>query len=491
MRIGIASIALEANTFNPIPTVLESFQSGMLLSGDEIWQLRDSHHELGGFLSGLSGQGVDIVPLLAAGAAPGGILSASTFSELRSRLHAQLDQSPPLDAMLLAPHGAMVSEDALDADGLWLQEIRDRMGASIPIIATIDPHANLSPRMVSATDAIISYKTNPHMDQRQRGIEAAKLITRAVKGEVKLSQAACFPPIAIEIERQFSSEGAYAQLLAHAQHMQETPGVLSSSIVLGFPYADVPELGSSTIVVTDGNVLSAQPLANSIGEALWQRRHNLKSRLLSMTDAVQQAHEFPGTTCLLDMGDNVGGGSPGDCTILFEIIQQQHAGPALGVIIDPASAEQAKSAGVGAILNLQIGGKLPGTAGSPIEGRFKVTAVSDGRFTEEEPRHGGQQSFNQGTSVVVQNDKLTIVLISNRVPPFSLRQITHLGVDPTSYQIIVAKGVHAPVAAYAPISDHFIRVNTPGMTAADMSKFNYIHRRHPLFPLETATDWTL
>ncbi|TWT60541.1 M81 family metallopeptidase [Rubinisphaera italica] len=484
MRIGIASIALEANTFNPIPTVLESFQSGMLLCGDEIWQLRDSHHELGGFLSGLSGQGVDIVPLLAAGAAPGGILSASTFSELRSRLHAQLDQSPPLDAMLLAPHGAMVSEDALDADGLWLQEIRDRMGASMPIIATIDPHANLSPLMVSATDAIISYKTNPHMDQRQRGIEAAKLITRAVKGEVKLSQAACFPPIAIEIERQFSSEGAYAELLAHAQHMQETPGVLSSSIVLGFPYADVPELGSSTIVVTDGNVLSAQPLANSLGEALWQRRHNLKSRLLSMTDAVQQAHEFPGTTCLLDMGDNVGGGSPGDCTILFEIIQQQHAGPALGVIIDPASAEQAKSAGVGAILNLQIGGKLPGTVGKPIEGKFEVMAVSDGRFTEEEPRHGGQQSFNQGTSVVVQNEELTLVLITNRVPPFSLRQITHLGVDPSKYGIIIAKGVHAPVAAYASISDHFIRVNTPGMTAADMSKFVYIHRRHPLFPLE-------
>ncbi len=490
MRIGIASLALEANTFNPTPTTLKDFQSNLFLQGEELWSLKPAHHELGGFLSGLSEPGVEVVPLIAAGAAPGGTLEAGAFDTLRSMLQSHLDQAGKLDGILLAPHGAMVAEGELDADGCWLEQVRNHVGPDVPIIATIDPHANLSRRMIAVTDAILAYKSNPHLDQRQRGEEAARLMIQAVRGEIELNQAACFPPLQIEIERQHSSTGAYAELLAISKGFESEPGHLSSSIVLGFPYADVPEMGSAVIVVTNGKVASPEGLAVRLADEMWNRRDALRSQLVSMKDAARQVRSRSETTCLLDMGDNVGGGSPGDCTVLFEVLIQEQAGPTLGVIIDPESAGLAHAAGVGRSVELQIGGKLPGTVGNPISGLFQVLAISDGIFFEKEPRHGGQQQYDQGLTAVVQRGELTLVLISNRVPPFSLQQILHLGVEPARFRVIVAKGVHAPVAAYTPVSKHFLRVNSPGLTAAEMSNFNYVHRRRPLYPCERETPWT-
>jgi len=489
MRIGVASIALEANTFNPLPTELEHFRAGVFLRGNEIWQLESAHHELGGFLAGLKQEQIEVVPLLVAAAAPGGTIPVATFDTLRGMLQEELRKAGPLEGVLLAPHGAMVAENAADADGCWLKEVRDWCGPDVPIVATIDPHANVSPQMVAQTDALIAYKTNPHIDQRTRGLEAAALIARAARGEVRLHQAACFPPIAIEIERQYSSSGTCAELLEKSRQLQNQPGVLSSSIILGFPYADVAEMGSAAIVVTDGNIASPEPYAQQLGQEIWDRRLHLKSHLTAPPDAVRQAAEFEGTTCLLDMGDNVGGGSPGDCTGLFHELQAQRVGPALGVLIDPDAARQAHSIGTGATATFQLGGQLPGTAGAPLYGSFRVTALSDGRFSEDQPRHGGQQHFDQGLSAVLEKDGLTVIAISKRVPPFSLRQVTHLGVDPGRFRVLVAKGVHAPVAAYAPVCSKFIRVNTPGITAADMRQFTYDHRRCPLFPLEMETDW--
>lgn len=488
MRIGIASIALEANTFNPLPTQLENFQAGVFLRGKEIWQLEPAHHELGGFLSGVKSHGAEAVPLLVAAAAPGGVVTAKTFDDLRGRLHAELEKAGPLDALLLAPHGAMVAENAPDADGFWMREMREHC-PEIPIVATIDPHANLSPEMVRQTDALIAYKTNPHVDQRARGLEAASLAVRAARGEIRLTQAASFPPMAIEIERQFTSEGTCAELLEMSRKMHSDEGVLSCSIVLGFPYADVAEMGSAAIVVTDANEASPQQYADRLGRALWDHRQLLKSRLISPADAVRRVSQSTGTICLLDMGDNVGGGSPGDCTTLFHELRNQQVGPALGVIIDPDAAAAAQGAGIGATLTLQIGGRLPGTSGAPFCGEFRIVALGNGRFSEDQPRHGGQQHFDQGTSAVLETDGMTIVVISKRIPPFSLKQVTHLGINPKQFRAIVAKGVHAPVAAYAPVCSGFLRVNTPGITAADMSQFTYQHRRRPLYPCEENTVW--
>jgi microcystin degradation protein MlrC len=316
-------------------------------------------------------------------------------------------------------------------------------------------------------------------------------MARTLRGEVRPTMAAAFPPLAINIERQATREPHLAALYALADEMKQQPGVLTDSIMLGFPYADVEEMGSSAIVVTDGDADLAQRLAGELGAALWSRREDFVGQLVEIDDALNRAAELAGPVCLLDMGDNVGGGSPADGTILAHEIVRRSIGPAFVSLYDPDAVQQAVSAGVGAAVNLQLGGKTDNQHGQPLAGEFTVMSLHDGQFTESQPRHGGMVSFDQGTTAIVKAASgLTVMLTSRRMPPFSLNQLTSCGLDPASFQILVTKGVHAPIAAYAPVCKNLIRVNTPGCTSADLESLEFRHRRRPMFPFERDTTWS-
>lgn len=487
-RVGIASISLESNTFNPNLATLDDFRANTLLLGDDVRSLEVAPHEIAGFFSGLTAERIQPVPLLAASAVAGGVAASETFDRLLGMLDKAMDRAGPLDGLLLAPHGAMVAEQAFDADGIWMSRIRERVGPHTPVIATCDPHANISAQMVAATDAIIAYRTNPHLDQRDRGVEAARLIARSLRGEAHPVQSACFPPMLIGIERQLTAEAPCADLCADVDRIRQRSGVLSASLILGFPYADVPEIGSAMIVVTDGDIRAADNAARELGRHMWKRRFELVGNLTSVADAVSEAGRSPGTTCLLDMGDNVGGGSPGDGTALLAELKRQSVVPAFGTLCDADAAAAAIGAGTGARIRLSAGAKIDQSADS-LDCEFEVLIVTDGRFIETEIRHGGRTCFDQGPTAVVRCDGLTIMLTSRPCSPFSLGQITHSGLVPREFRAIVAKGVHAPVAAYAPVCDRLLRVDTPGLTAADPTRFTFRHRRRPMFPFERTIGW--
>jgi microcystin degradation protein MlrC len=484
MRVGIIALMHESNTFIASRTDLAHFQQDLWLRGDEVRQLQQSHHEVGGFLAGLDEQQIEAVPILATRAVPHGMVTAGAFRELRNAVHDGLDRAGQLDGILVAPHGAMVSEDELDADGCWLTELRDRFGTACPIVGTLDLHGNLSPRMVAATDALIAYRTNPHLDQRQRGIDAANLIGRTIRNEVRPTQAAAFPRLVINIERQHTASEPCRSLYAGLDYQLSRPGVLSNSILLGFPYADVPELGASVIVVTDNDPTSAQSYADEVSAHLIAQRKSFVGDLIDVDSAVDRAATMPGPVCLLDMGDNVGGGSPGDGTVLAHALAARHI-RSFVCLCDPSAAADARAAGFGSTIDLTVGGKTDDRHGHPLPIRGRIVGLHDGKFSEAKPRHGGMMRFDQGPTAILETDTgLTIMLTTKRVPPFSIQQLAACGVNPADYQVLVAKGVHAPVAAYAPVCRHLIRVNTPGVTCADLTQFNYDHRRKPLFPFE-------
>ncbi len=192
---------------------------------------------------------------------PCGPIRAPDFDALVARLLRTVGDAGRLDGVLVAPHGATVSENHPDADGHWLAALRSVTPAGTPIIGTLDAHANLSQLMVESCDALIAYRTNPHLDQRERGMEAARLMIRTVRDQASPVMAAAMPPLAISIERQCTDEPPLQPLYAAADDQLGVARVLSNSILLGFPYADVPEMGSSVIVVTDDD----QPLAQSPG----------------------------------------------------------------------------------------------------------------------------------------------------------------------------------------------------------------------------------
>lgn len=492
MRIGIIALLHESNTFVRQPTTLKQFQDDLYLEGDAIREeLASSHHEIGGFFAGLEQCNRDgdvvAVPLLATRATPAGVITAETIDYLVARMLAIVAEHSDLDGILVAPHGAAVSQFYPDADGYWLSKLRELVGSDLPIIGTLDAHANLSSAMIQSCNALVAYRTNPHLDQRARGIEAATLLVRTLRGEVRPTMAASFPPLVINIERQCTSEPHLQSHYQFADEQLAQPGVLANSILLGFPYADVSEMGAATIVVTDNNAALAQKLADELADQLWRHRDDFVAHLLSIDAALQicEADE-EARYCLLDMGDNVGGGSAADGTTLAEALLARRLGKSFVCLYDPQSVESCIAAGVGGRLTLQVGGKVDDRHGSPLEVEARVVSLHSGRFREGAPRHGGIVDFDQGATAVIEtlDGCLTMMLTSRRMVPFSLQQIISCQLDPRSFRILVAKGVNAPLAAYREVCDKFLRVNTIGSTSADLKQLDFRNRRRPLFPFE-------
>lgn len=492
MRIGVIAFLHESNTFLTQPTSIESFRQNLLLTGEPIRAaLADAHHEVGGFFAGLAAAGVKTVPLFAARALPSGRIASDAFAELVERLLTTVRSEETLDGILVAPHGATVSEDYPDADGYWLDSLRQIVGSDFPIIGTLDPHANLSPMMVDSCDALIAYRTNPHLDQRERGIEAAQLIVRAARREIRPQMAACCPPLAISIERQCTEEAHLRPLYRLADTQLTDSRVLSNSILLGFPYSDVEEMGSAAIVVTDDAPDLARELVKKLGQTMWDMRGELHGEFVSVEQALDQCATDAGRICLLDMGDNVGGGSSADGTELLAALHNRSMGPSFGCLYDPEAVVACEQSGRGEHLSLTVGGKTDNLHGTPFRIDATVVSLHDGRFREPQPRHGGIGEFDQGRTAVCRTERgLTLMLTSRRMVPFSLQQLISCDLDPYSFHILVAKGVNAPIAAYREICDSFIRVNTIGSTCADMNRLQYCHRRRPLFPLEPDAAFT-
>ncbi|MCA9053259.1 MAG: M81 family metallopeptidase [Planctomycetaceae bacterium] len=492
MRIGIIALLHESNTFSHQPTTLESFRQSLLLSGEPIRAaLANAHHEVGGFFAGLEESGVESAPIFAARALPSGPITAETFDCLQQQMLTTLEAAGTLDGLLVAPHGATVSENLPDADGRWLSILRSAVGPSVPMIGTLDAHANLSPQMVAACDALVAYRTNPHLDQRARGIDAARLMVRTVRGEIRPTMSAVMPPLAISIDRQCTDEPHLQPLYEAADAQLSQPGVLSNSILLGFPYADVAEMGSAVIVVTDGDRDLARKLSRELAEAMWEMRDRFVGEFISAEEALDRCLTMNGPICLLDMGDNVGGGSAADGTELLGAIHHQQISPSFGCVYDPEAVTACERAGPEARIRLQVGGKTDRLHGDPLDIEATVQSLHDGRFDEQRPRHGGITEFDQGRTAIVTTDAgLTLMLTSLRMVPFSLSQLTSFGLNPARFRVLVAKGVNAPIAAYREVCREFIRVNTGGSTCADMTRLPYHCRRRPLFPLERDATFT-
>jgi microcystin degradation protein MlrC len=485
MRIGVIALLQESNTFVGQPTTLAHFEQELLVTGAAVRdRLAGTHHEVAAMFHALDEAGEEAVPIFAARAVPFGVIEAAAIERLLAIMFAQLEKAGPLDGVLVAPHGATVSQTHPDVDGHWLTELRRRVGPSVPIIGTLDPHANLSPAMAQAATALIAYRTNPHLDQRARGIDAARLMIDTLRGKVRPKMAAAFPPLAINIEKQHTAEEPCLSAYRFADEQLANEKMLVNSIVLGFPYADVAEMGSSTIAVTDDDPQLAQQMAGNLAAYLWRHRESFAGEFIDVEHALDKATTMRRSVCLLDMGDNVGGGSPGDGTSLAVEIHARKLSKSFVCLCDPDSVAQAQAAGEWGTCRFHVGGKVDLSA-PPLECEATVVGLYDGRFEEPQPRHGGFTVMDQGPTAVIRTDAgLTIMLTSRRLPPFSLRQLTSHGISPGDFHLLVAKGVNAPIAAYKEVCKHFIRVNTPGCTTADIERLNYKHRRRPMFPWE-------
>ncbi len=485
LKVALLGIYHESNTFVDRPTTLDNFRNGRYLKGDDIRrEYRDAHHEIGGMLEVLDQHQITVIPLFYAEATPGGTITAEAYRTLLDDMMEEVDRVSPVDAFLVVPHGAGVSEAIADMDGHWLGKLREKAGPGVPIVGTLDLHANVSPLMVASTDALVSYKQNPHVDQRQRGKEAATLLVHLLQGKASLSQQLVQVPVAISIEQQFTEQEPCKSLYAYTRELEQREGVLSISIQLGFPYADVDEMGTSVIVVSDGDPELALVTAKELEVYIVEHRERFVGRKNSVAESIALIEHREKPVLLLDMGDNIGGGSPGNNCCLLEALEAEQRYSYFVCICDPQAVVQASGHQPGDRFHLLIDGIGPeGEKQYTLE--VSLLQVNDGNFQEDRPRHGGQVNYKMGKTAIVTTDVGGVIMLTSlRVPPFSLRQLTAFGIDPKAVDAVVAKGVNAPIAAYAPVCPTIIQVNTPGVTQADMTQFTFRRRRKPLFPFE-------
>jgi microcystin degradation protein MlrC len=491
IRIATAGFQHESNTFSSMPADLARWRASGILEGEAIRaEYAGSQSTLAGFFAAAAEDPeVELVPLVFTRLTPMGAMTADAATHIIDRIVAAIVENGPWDAVLLPQHGAAVSEPWPDADGELVARVRAAVGPKVPIGLALDMHANVSPRMVAQSDITTVYQTNPHIDARAQALDCARLILRMVRGTIRPTSALAMPPLLVNILNQGTSDRPMSDLLELAAAERARPGVLAVSVVEGYPYADVAEMGMSFIAVTDNDPALARAIVDRLAAAAWTLRDALNEGGTPVDAALLRARDAAaGPVVLFDVGDNVGGGSPGDSTLILHAARRLGVTGILQALCDPEAVAACVAAGIGGRIARAVGGRVDDRHGAPLPIAGTVTALTDGRYEETGPTHGGFRFFNDGPSAAIATDDGNrIVLTSLPAGSSSLQQFRSLGIAPTAMKIIVAKGVHSPRPAMEPIAREMIWVASAGVTTADLSTFTYRHRRVPLYPLERDT----
>lgn len=484
MRLATLGLAHETNTFSRVPADFEQFT---ILRGDELRQKHGTATTtLAGYFAAADRLGFELIPLLFAVAGPIGTITKDAFDRIVGEMLQLLEQNGPWDGVLMPQHGAAVSEEFPDADGEIVRRVREIVGPDLPIGVSLDMHANVSQKVVQHSTVTTVYRTNPHLDAKDRAQECAELIVRTIEGEIHPVQALEMPPLLVNIVKQFTGEEPMLGLVQGIDEVLARPGMLSASVAEGYPYADVEEMGMSFLAVHDGDAAAARAGARFLAQRAWERRAALQGDVRSVTDALRYAASAPnGPIVLMDVGDNIGGGSSADSTYLLAEAQRLGVRSFLQTLFDPEAVMACVVAGVGTTVSLNVGGKTDDLHGAPVSVTGRVRVLFDGTYEDPMPTHGGWRFFDGGTTAVLETDDgHTLVLTSNRTGNTSLEQMYSVGVKPERFQVVVAKGVVSPRPAYSRVAAEIVLVNTPGVTTSDLSFFTYRRRRHPLYPFE-------
>jgi microcystin degradation protein MlrC len=474
----MGSIMHESNSFNAEPTALQDF----LFRSQDDWSSGNS--EVAGFMETGRQLEFQLIPTIYASATPKGPVTAGAFEELTTRLIEPIKKIEELDGIFLALHGAMYTEEFPQADEEIVRRLRAAVGSAVPLVVTHDFHANVSPAIVELCDVLITYQQNPHTDTKQRGARAASILARMLIGEVRPRQALAKPPLLWNIVHQNTSQGPLKSITDASKELEQQPGILAASVACGFQYNDVPYVGPSVIVVADGDSELALHEAQRLSDLMWDKRDAISLDLPDASSAVADARRsdaFP--VALFDVGDNVGGGAPGDETVLLgELLRQETKGWVV-VLHDPAAVARAKAIGVGGAWNRAVGGCSASSVTKPVTVKGTVRSLHLGRFVETAVRHGGHRYWDMGHCAVIEEEHSTrddlnlLLLTSERCAPFSLHQLIACGICPESQKILTVKGTVAPRAAYEPISARIQLVDTPGVTSANPNRFVFRRAR--------------
>ncbi|KON31496.1 hypothetical protein AC482_00460 [miscellaneous Crenarchaeota group-15 archaeon DG-45] len=501
MRISIGKFAAESNAFSiEEPSVHATYDQDLLLEN------MGKKTVLGGFIDAITRADIEIVPTLEVGWESQGMVPKDGYEFYRGQLLQRIREAGNLDGVLLALHGAMTAEDSPDGEGKLLEEIRRIVGERVPIVCVMDMHANLSDLKVRMADAILGYKTNPHVDAYERGLEASEMLLTMLGGEVKpIMHLERLPMLGHNIGM---STWAYdasdeerlpmARIMNEVKELETVPGMLDISVFIGFAHADVPWCTSSILTISNGNPALAQSTAEKVAKLVWDARWEFYHYrpLMPVDEAVERAVEAPeGPIILVDVADNAGGGAPCDNTVILESLLRKGAEDAVVPLRDPEAVVEAFEAGVGGSLELEVGGKIDNRFYKPVRLKVTLKTLSDGRYVVRGPHHGGHggrmkvlpkedwRSADVGRMALLKTENIEIIVSERRV---SMERDFYkaVGVDPGERKIVVVKSAQAHRASFEGLAKEIIEVDTPGVGSAIYRGLTFQNIPRPIWPLD-------
>ena len=490
MRIAFAQIWQETHSFNPILTDVEDFKQGGLYFGEEIFAKMEDLGEIGGFLKAIreESQPVELIPIIRAWAMSGGRISSEALNFFEAELSGGLTKNLPVDGVYLSMHGAAASENVDDFEGYLLTVVRNIVDTSVPIVVSFDHHANITQLIIDQADALIAYQTQPH-DPFETGYRSGKMIVPIINKEVKPTLAWQKIPMTAPADLGTTAEWPMKAWFALAREIEKHPGVLSVSNFPVQPWLDVPELGWSVVVVTDGDLELAQENAAALANKAWELKDEFwKVRRLPADEAIKRAVEAKsGPIILCDASDSVLSGVPGDSTCLLqEMIRQNIDSIALLPIVDPEVVEYAIQAGVGSTIEVSIGGKLDRVFNKPVEITGRVSGIVKDGLNYPIGKWG---SSDMGRTVILEVGCIKLLVSEHRgiggTHPDIYRRF---GIEPAEAQIIVVK-TYFHYENYRSMLQGTYMVDCPGLSGWDLRTFGWKKIPRPIYPIDDIEEW--
>jgi microcystin degradation protein MlrC len=494
VRIAVGQLWQESNTFNPLPTTQADFEAFGVLRGQAVVEQMAQTNELGGFIQALARwpERPEVVGLARLPAWPGGAATHDTGLWLRDTLVDELRRALPVDGVLLALHGALVADGAPDVEGGVLAAFRAVLGPRVPIVVTLDLHANVTARIVEHTDALVLYHTAPHIDVFETGERGAAVLGRILCDGARPVSAFQKLPMVVPAERANTQDPSS---VSHAwrcrlEALEREPGILSAGLATVQPWLDVPELGSAVVVVSDGDAELARSRCAKLADAVWQRRREYLPELVDVEEAVRQSHaNADGLFVISDSADATTSGAPGDSTwVLRELLKYNWPRPALVTVVAPEVVEEAQRRGVGVEWTTAVGGvrdrrfSQPVTMTAQVAGLFAARFVLSGHLARNLP-------IDMGPSAVLRAGNVYLVVTSRSGPHFAPELLRAAGLDPFAAAVLVAKSPCGFRAAYEGRAKRIVVARAPGCAPADFWNYEYRQIPRPLWPWDEIQPW--
>jgi microcystin degradation protein MlrC len=489
MKIAIAQIAHETNTFSNVPTTVELFKNW---EWDYKEKIIETHLEVDDYLGGMIDKcnqlGIEIAPTFSAYTGPSGMITKETYETLEKELITGIQNAGEIDGICLALHGAGVAEGIDDLEGYLLKALRKSIGYRIPIVVTLDLHANVTELMVQEANALLGVNFYPHTDSHVIGREAIELLGQIIQGELDPVMHLEKLPLIIPTSTTYESPAKDINELCWEWEKEQE--ILDCTFFHGFPYTDIPDVGVSVITITNGDPLLAQKVGSEVANTIWEKRMEFRPDLPTPEDGIQQALSKQGQPIVInETSDNPGGGTPGDGTFLLKAMVEANAPKTcFGFIYDPEVAELAHQAGVGSYIEVELGGKTDLLHGQPLSLRVYVKSLSNGQFFQSSPMWRGIK-VNLGKSARLQTGNVNIIVCSVRAQTFDEQVFLLHGMDVKEYKIVALKSSQHFRAAFQSIAKEIITVDSPGLSTCDLSSFDYKRINRPIFPLDSVQDY--